>query len=310
VQRRPTAELLDTDSGTPAEVTGSIADLRMINRWFGGVATTRTLIQSVARKTGKSEFSLLEVAAGDGFLVQAVSASLQPRGIRLHVTLLDRALSHLPNKTLSSRAKPNDSQSESSGAVEGPFGKLRAGSAFAGSAHARVGRTLLSDAVDVGVAVASDLKTQKQDQSQKRRTRVSDPHEPGTFSSAVVADALNLPFPDNTFDLISCSLFAHHLSPEQVTTFARESLRVCRQAVLVNDLIRSPLHLALVYAGTPLYRSRLTRNDAPASARQAYTVEEMQKLFQQAGATNLEIRRHYLYRMGVIAWKKKGSPAT
>lgn len=251
MQRRPTAELLDTDSGTPAEVAGSIADLRMINRWFGGVATTRTLIQSVARKTGKSEFSLLEVAAGDGFLAQAVTASLQSSGIHLNGTLLDRALSHLPNKKLSFRAKPDDSQSESSGAVE----------------------------------------------------------EPAVAGGAIVADALNLPFADEAFDLVSSSLFVHHLSPEQVTQFARESLRVCRQAVLVNDLIRSPLHLALVYAGTPLYRSRLTRNDAPASVRQAYTVEEMQKLFQQAGATNLEIKRHYLYRMGVIAWKTKGKPA-
>jgi ubiquinone/menaquinone biosynthesis C-methylase UbiE len=252
VQRRPTLELLDTDSGTPTEVAESIADLRMFNRWFGGVSTTRSLIQSVARKTGKSEFSLLEVAAGDGFLAQAVSASLQPHGVRIKVTLLDRALSHLPNqKTLSSRAKLNDSQRESFGAVEGP--------AFAGS--------------------------------------------------SVVADALNLPFPDNTFDLISCSLFAHHLSPEQVTKFARESLRVCRQAVLVNDLIRHPLHLALVYAGMPLYRSRLTRHDAPASVRQAHTVEEMQGFIQQAGATTVEIQRHYLYRMGVIAWKAKGPAA-
>jgi len=245
VQRRPTPELLDTDSGTPAEVAESIADLRLINRWFGGVATTRSLIQSVARKTGKSEFSLLEVAAGDGFLAQEVSASLQPHGIRLHVTLLDRAQSHLPNKELSSRAKPDDSLSKSSGAVEGP--------AFP--------------------------------------------------SRAIVADALNLPFPDSTFDLISCSLFAHHLSPEQVTKFARESLRVCHRAVLVNDLIRHPLHLALVYAGMPLYRSRLTWHDAPASVLQAHTVEEMQSFMQQAGAARVEIQRHYLYRMGVIAWK-------
>jgi hypothetical protein len=102
----------------------------------------------------------------------------------------------------------------------------------------------------------------------------------------------------------------HHLSPEQVTQFARESLRVCRHAVLVNDLIRDPLHLALVYAGTPLYRSRITRHDAPASVRQAYTIEEMRELFQQAGAATIEIQRHYLYRMGVIAWKKpaKGIP--
>ena len=260
MQRRPTPELLDTDSGTPAEVAGSIADLRFFNRRFGGINTTSSLIQSVAGKTGKSEFTLLEVASGDGYLSQEVSLSLRKVGIRLSITLSDRAPSHLPtfphsngNKNLSSRAKPSDSQGESFGAVEGP--------AFAGS--------------------------------------------------AVAADALALPFPDSTFDLVSCSLFVHHLSPEQVTTFARESLRVCRHAVLVNDLIRSPLHLALVYAGTPLYRSRITRHDAPASVRQAYTIEEMREFFQQAGADSVEIQRHYLYRMGVIAWKKqaKGNPA-
>ena len=63
------------------------------------------------------------------------------------------------------------------------------------------------------------------------------------------------------------------------------------------------LHLSLVYAGMPLYRSRLTRHDAPASVRQAYTTEEMQTLLAQTSAARVEIHRHYLFRMGVIAWK-------
>ena len=134
-----------------------------------------------------------------------------------------------------------------------------------------------------------------------------DPHEHLAFGSALVADALDLPFSDSAFDLVSCSLFIHHLSPEHVITFAKEALRVCRRAVLVNDLIRNPFHLAMVYAGMPLYRSRITRHDAPASVRQAYTVEEMHEFFQQGGAASVEVRRHYLYRMGVIAWK--GKPA-
>jgi ubiquinone/menaquinone biosynthesis C-methylase UbiE len=254
VQRRPTPELLDTDSGTPAEIAGSISDLRLINRWFGGVATTRTLIQTVARKTGSSEFSLLEVAAGDGSLAQEVGASLQRSGIRLNITLLDRAASHLP-------AIPNSNNN----------GNLS-------SQDARVDRT-----------------------------GVSDPHEHLAFGSALVADALDLPFSDSAFDLVSCSLFIHHLSPEHVITFAKEALRVCRRAALVNDLIRNPFHLALVYAGMPLYRSRITRHDAPASVRQAYTIEEMREFFQQGGAASVEVRRHHLYRMGVIAWK--GKPA-
>jgi hypothetical protein len=54
----------------------------------------------------------------------------------------------------------------------------------------------------------------------------------------------------------------------------------------------------------PLYRSRLTRHDAPASVRQAYTPEEMQTLLAQSSAARVEIHRHYLFRMGVIAWKR------
>jgi len=84
----------------------------------------------------------------------------------------------------------------------------------------------------------------------------------------------------------------------------------CRIAVLVNDLVRHRLHLALVYASLPLFRSRMTWHDAPASVRQAYTLREMQSLFEQTDAAQVEIRKHYLFRMGAIAWKKRESPCT
>ncbi len=120
----------------------------------------------------------------------------------------------------------------------------------------------------------------------------------------VAGDALHLPFADNSFDLVSCNLFVHHLDAEEVQRFAREALRVCRIALLINDLVRDPIHLALSYAGFPLYRSRITRNDAPASVRQAYTPDELRQLLQPSGAARILISRHYLYRMGIIAWKK------
>ena len=82
-----------------------------------------------------------------------------------------------------------------------------------------------------------------------------------------------------------------------------ESLRVARVAALVNDLRRSPAHLALTYAGFALYRSRLTRHDAPASVRRAYTPEEVRELLQATRADSVEMSNHYLFRMGAIAWK-------
>jgi ubiquinone/menaquinone biosynthesis C-methylase UbiE len=229
MKRAVTAELLDTDSGTPAEVAASLSDLRRINRWFGGIATTQSLIEDVAHKLDAKSLSLLEVAAGSGDVPGIAAERLRDRGIKVVVTLLDRAASH-----------------------------LRAADSSIGNAAGR----------------------------------------------AVVGDALALPFPGGSFDVVDCGLFTHHLSPEQVVQFVDEALRVCRNAVLINDLVRHPAHLALVYAGWPLYRSRLTRHDGPASVRQAYTPEEMVELLGRTKAARVEIQRHYLFRMGVIAWKE------
>jgi len=223
MKRVATAELLDTDSGTSAEVNASLGDLRRINRWFGGIATNEEMVWRVSRTMDASSLSLLEVAAGSGYVSEITRQHLKRRGVTLQITLLDRAASHLSDGTLS-----------------------------------------------------------------------------------VVGDALALPFRDSSFDLLSCNLFAHHLNPEELRRFVDEALRVCRIAVLINDLVRHPLHMTLVYAGLPLYRSRLTRHDAPASVRQAYTPEEMRALLTHTSAARVEIHRHYLFRMGVIAWKHSG----
>jgi ubiquinone/menaquinone biosynthesis C-methylase UbiE len=217
----PTAELLDSDAGTPAEIEASLSDLTRINRWFGGVSTALALVQHVVHSNGAQSLSLLEVAAGAGGLPAIIRRKFAARRIDLRVTILDRAPSHLTSASL----------------------------------------------------------------------------------PAVAGDALALPFRDSSFDLVSSSLFVHQLSPEEVVGAANEALRVCRRAALINDLVRDPVHLALVYAGFPLYRSRMTRHDAPASVRQAYTLEEMRNLLSKTGASRVEITRHFLYRMGVIAWK-------
>ncbi len=221
MRRVPTTELLDTDDGTPAEISASLGDLKRVNRWFGGVRTTESLVERVSRVTGARSLSLLEVAAGSGDLPAQVRKRCARHQTDLRVTLLDRCPSHLKVP---------------------PF-------------------------------------------------------------PAVAGDALALPFCDDAFDLVSSCLFLHHLAPEHVVLFVNEALRVCRKAVLINDLVRSPLHLMLVYAGFPLYRGRLTRHDAPASVRQAYTPREMRDLLRGTKAARIAISRHYLYRMGVTVWK-------
>jgi ubiquinone/menaquinone biosynthesis C-methylase UbiE len=231
VKRLPAAELLDSDLGAPAEIAQSFSDLRRINRWFGGNATTAWMIARVAGALNSNSLSILEVAAGSGDVARFAQRRLSSRGLRLEVTLLDRATSHLNN------------------------------------------------------------------------------NNGGREPRAVAADALSLPFRDQSFDLVGCSLFAHHLAPDELVQFVNEGLRVCRSAVVINDLVRDARHLALVYAGMPLFRSRLTRHDALASVRQAYTPEEMRALLQKTAAARIEIHLRYLFRMAAVIWKRKSAPA-
>src|SRR5262249_6259419 len=139
MRRRPTRELLDTDSGTPSEVAASLEDLRWFNQWFGGISTATRLVEAAAGEAG--HLSVLDIASGEGFVPKTVQTHLQH--LKLDLTLLDRAPSHL-------------------------------------------------------------------------RTN-------GTVRS-LCADALALPFRSSSFDLISSSLFVHHLAPEQVVLFGIEAL--------------------------------------------------------------------------------------
>ncbi len=124
---------------------------------------------------------------------------------------------------------------------------------------------------------------------------------------SVAADALAIPFSDCTFDLVACNLFAHHLEPEQLVLFVKEALRVSRCAVLINDLVRHPMHLACVYAGFPLMRSHVSRVDGLASVRRAYIPDEIKRMmdagFAEGSVPKIEIFRHPLFRMGIIIWK-------
>ena len=128
-------------------------------------------------------------------------------------------------------------------------------------------------------------------------------HLPCNGTPAVAADGLALPFRENAFDVVACNLLAHHFEPDGLRQLASEALRVTRIAVLIIDIIRSRLHLVLTYLGLPLFRSRLTWHDAPASVRRAYTLDEMRRTLGACGARKIECSRHYLYRMAILLWK-------
>jgi ubiquinone/menaquinone biosynthesis C-methylase UbiE len=94
-KREVSPELLDTDSGTPTEITDSLADLRWINRTFGGTATTVELLRRVSAKAGLSSIRFLDVAGASGDVAEGARAELAKHGVELSTTVLDRSFGHL-----------------------------------------------------------------------------------------------------------------------------------------------------------------------------------------------------------------------
>src|SRR5215470_1439121 len=93
--RQVIPELLDTDAGTPREIQDSLADLKTINRYFGGLHTMAELVCEVATKQRINSMSWLDVGGATGDLVSLTSESLSKRGIRLEPVLLDRMAGHM-----------------------------------------------------------------------------------------------------------------------------------------------------------------------------------------------------------------------
>jgi ubiquinone/menaquinone biosynthesis C-methylase UbiE len=115
----------------------------------------------------------------------------------------------------------------------------------------------------------------------------------------VAGDATALPFPDASFDVVTCNLALHHFEPDAARVLLRELRRVARVMPLVCDLRRSPPAYAAALAWSRTSSNRLTKHDAPLSVRRAYTPREAHALALDAGWTLPRVRREAFFRMTV-----------
>jgi len=112
---------------------------------------------------------------------------------------------------------------------------------------------------------------------------------------AVRADAAALPFRPGAVDVATCTLTLHHLEPDDAARCLAEMRAVARLGLVVNDLLRTRLTLALVWLVTRLARChRYCRHDGPLSVRRAYAPEELVALAGKAGLPRLRVRRYPL----------------
>jgi ubiquinone/menaquinone biosynthesis C-methylase UbiE len=119
----------------------------------------------------------------------------------------------------------------------------------------------------------------------------------------VVGDALDLPFQDGTFDVVTASLFFHHLSDEACVRVLAQMWRIARRRVLVNDLHRHAVAYSSIRALTAMFsKSRMVRHDGPLSVLRAFRPQELFDIAKRAGVP-ARVHRSFPYRLVLVAEK-------
>jgi ubiquinone/menaquinone biosynthesis C-methylase UbiE len=120
--------------------------------------------------------------------------------------------------------------------------------------------------------------------------------------TSVRGDALALPFGNDDFDYVICSLFTHHFDEAQVVQILREMSRVARRRIIVIDLHRHPVaYLLYTTIGKLVLKSRLLRHDGALSILRSFKAEELCQLAKRAGLRDVWVERHFPFRLALNA---------
>ena len=121
-------------------------------------------------------------------------------------------------------------------------------------------------------------------------------------------DAFHGPLPTG-YDIITSSLFLHHLDHAQAVSLLSRMAEAARRIVLINDLERSRLGLLFAQVGTRiLTASPVVHTDGPLSVAAAFTRKELLGLAEQAALGGATVQRRWPFRL-LLSWtRKKAGP--
>lgn len=106
------------------------------------------------------------------------------------------------------------------------------------------------------------------------------------------------------YDVVTCSLFLHHLEDDEAVGLLRRAAAAARRLVLVNDLSRTRGGFLMAWLGTRLLsRSAVVHVDGPRSVERAFTVAEARDLAQRAGLTGATVARRWPCRW-LLRWAR------
>lgn len=111
------------------------------------------------------------------------------------------------------------------------------------------------------------------------------------------ADAMKLPFADDSFDYVFCSLFLHHLDDGPAMTMLGEMSRVARKRIFVIDLNRSPVAYYFYKIVGGLFLQPFSLEDGALSILRSRPPDELTDLAERAGLKDVKVQHSRANRL-------------
>ncbi|WP_366483781.1 methyltransferase domain-containing protein [Cyclobacterium sp.] len=104
-------------------------------------------------------------------------------------------------------------------------------------------------------------------------------------------------------DILTCTLFTHHFTNEELIELLANLKSVGRLGLVINDLHRHFLAYYSIMGLTALFsRSGMVKNDAPLSVLRAFSKSDWEQILKASGVGKFKISWHWAFRWQVICW--------
>lgn len=112
-----------------------------------------------------------------------------------------------------------------------------------------------------------------------------------------VQNVFEAEFAEEKVDILTCTLFTHHFTDEELSHLFEGMRRKARLGIVINDLHRHPLAYYSIRLLTSLFsRSPMVQNDAALSVLRSFSKKDWERILQKAGINSYQIRWFWAFR--------------
>jgi len=91
-------------------------------------------------------------------------------------------------------------------------------------------------------------------------------------------DILSLEFQERKFDIVSCTLFLHHFSKQEIEAFLKSQIRKTSVGIIINDLHRNWIAYGLFWFVCLFIKNEMVKIDGLISIQKGFTQKELAAL--------------------------------